>query len=198
MADLQLYYLSKANTNFPSLTSSEQSRTEIAQTLERLSAEYVQMMQNAGAEAALVCDLSHNNLKFEHLQYLTAKLLENPVQLYALDLSWTRIFVATWSELVPLVKQLLTKAMYIDLAGNHLPALLPEHMELQDMLKQPVSLTAPNRHLGRTDWIRRWTSKAHEFRQKAYWFVSGLPAFHDGQGILSLHIWVQGGGSDTD
>ncbi|KAL0030268.1 hypothetical protein WJX77_006518 [Trebouxia sp. C0004] len=120
MADVQLHYLSKANTNFPSLTSPEQSRTEIAQTLECLNAEYLQLKQ------------------------------------------------AIWPEVLPLVKQLLTKAMYVDLAGNYLPALLPEQLELQDMLKQNVSFTAPNRYLGSTNWIRDWTSKAHEFRQKAY------------------------------
>lgn len=168
MADVQLYYLSKTNTNFPSLTSPEQSRTEIAQTLECLNAEYLQLKQNAGKEASLVCDLSHNNLAYEHLQYLTPTTLASPVQLYALDLSWNRIFAATWPEVLPLVKQLLTKAMYLDLAGNHLPALLPEQLELQDMLKQHVTSTAPNRYLGNTDWIRDWTSKAHEFGRKVY------------------------------
>ena len=173
MADVQLHYMSKANTNFPSLTSPEQSRTEIAQTLECLNAEYLQLKQSAGKEARLVCDLSHNNLTYEHLQYLTVKLLASPTQLYALDLPWNRIFAATWPEVLPLVKQLLTKAMYVDLAGNYLPALLPEQLELQDMLKQNVSFTAPNRYLGSTNWIRDWTSKAHEFRQKAYRSVYG-------------------------
>ncbi|KAL0023071.1 hypothetical protein WJX79_008747 [Trebouxia sp. C0005] len=138
MADVQLYYLSKGNTNFPSLSSPEQSRTEIAQTFECLNAMYLQLKQNAGKEARLVCDLSHNNLTYEHLKYLTVELLASPVHLYALDLSWNRIFAATWPE------------------------------ELQDMLKHHVSFTAPNRYLGSTDWIRDWTTKAHEFRQKAY------------------------------
>jgi hypothetical protein len=115
MADVQLYYLSKANTHFPSLTSPEQSRTEIAQTLECLNAEYLQLKQSGGKEARLVCDLSHSNLNYEHLQYLTVKLLASPVQLYALDLSRNHIFAATWPEVLPLVKQLLTKAMYVDL-----------------------------------------------------------------------------------
>lgn len=179
MADVQLHYLSKANTNFPSLTSPEQSRTEIAQTLECLNAEYLQ----PGKEARLVCDLSHNNLAYEHLQYLTVKLLASPVQLYALDLSWNRIFAATWPEVLPIVKQLLTKAKYVDLAGNHLPALLPEQLELQDMLKQNVSFTAPNRYPGSTNWIRDWTSKAHEFRQKAYRSVYGPSTVYDRLGI---------------
>ncbi len=185
MADVQLHYLSKANTNFPSLTSPEQSRTEIAQTLECLNAEYLQLKQSAGKEARLVCDLSHNNLTYEHLQYLTVKLLASPTQLYALDLSWNRIFAATWPEVLPLVKQLLTKAMYVDLAGNYLPALLPEQLELQDMLKQNVSFTAPNRYLGSTNWIRDWTSKAHEFRQKAYRSVYGPSTVYDRQGFTA-------------
>jgi len=105
------------------------------------------------------------------------------VQLYALDLSWNRIFAATWPEVLPLVKQLLTKAMYVDLAGNYLPALLPKQLDLQDMLKQHVSFTAPNRYLGSTDWIRDWTSKAHEFRQKAYRSVYGPPTVYDCRGM---------------
>ena len=126
MADVQLYYLSKPNTNLPSLSSPEQSRTEIAQTLECVNAKYLELQQSAGQEARLVCDLSHNNLSYEHLQYLTV----SPVQLYALDLSCNFIVAATWPELLPLVKQLLTKATYVDLAGNCLPALLPEQLEL--------------------------------------------------------------------
>ncbi|DBA97298.1 TPA: hypothetical protein ACH3X1_015039 [Trebouxia sp. C0004] len=58
--------------------------------------------------------------------------------------------------------------MHVNLAGNHLPALLPEQLELQDMLKQNVSCTAPNRYLSNTDWVRKWIYKAHEFCQKAY------------------------------
>ena len=184
MADVQLYYLSKSNTNFPSLSSPEQSRTEIAQTLECLNAMYLQHKQNAGSEARLVCDLSHNNLTYEHLKYLTVELLASPVHLYALDLSWNRMFAATWPEVLPLVRQLLTKATYIDLAGNYSPALLPEQ-ELQDMLKHHVSFTAPNRYLGNTDWIRAWTIKAHEFRQKAYRSVCRTPALHKHLGIPS-------------
>jgi len=61
--------------------------------------------------------------------------------------------------------------------------LLPEQLELQDMLKQHVSFTAPNRYLGSTDWIREWTSKAHEFRQKAYRSVYGPPAVYDRLGV---------------
>lgn len=161
------------------LTSPEQSEIEIADTLECLKAEYLQLKQSAGKEARLVCDLSHNNLNYVHLQYLTVNLLKSPVQLYALDLSCNYIFAATWPEVLPLVKKLLTKATYVDLAGNHLPALLPEQLELQDMLKQNVSFTAPNRYLGSTDWIREWTLKAHEFRQKAYRSVYGSLAVCD-------------------
>ncbi len=51
------------------------------------------------------------------------------------------------------------------------------------MLKQNVSFTAPNRYLGSTDWMREWTSKAHEFRQKAYRSVYGPPAVYDCLGI---------------
>ena len=146
MADVHLYQLSTANTNFPSLTSPEQCRTEIAQTLDCLNIEYLQLKQSAGQEAGLVCDLSHNNLTYEYLQYLTVELHASPVQLYALNLSWNRIFAATWPEVHPFVKQLLTKATYVDLAGNYLQASLLEQLELQDMLQQYVSFTAPEQY----------------------------------------------------
>lgn len=58
MADVQLYYLSKAILKLSSLTSPEQSETEIAHTLECLKAEYLQVKQRAGKEARLDCDLS--------------------------------------------------------------------------------------------------------------------------------------------
>ena len=121
------------------------------------------------------------------------KLIGSPVQLYALDLSWNRIFAATWPEVLPLVKQLLTKATYGDLAGNHLPTLLPEQLELQDMLKQIVSFTAPNRYLGSTNWIREWTLKAHEFRQKAYRSAYGPPAVCNRLEYLLMQLAAGGG-----
>ena len=113
------------------------------------------------------------------------------MQLYALDLSWNRIFAATWPEVLPSVKQPLTKATYVDLA------LLPEQPELQDTLNQHVSFTAPNRYLGstRSGWVREWTSKAHEFRQKAYRSVYGPPAVHayDCLGVpFTVTVYVAG------
>jgi hypothetical protein len=137
-----------------------------------LDAKRWQLSQKAGPGARLVCDLSHNNMTCEHLQYLTQFLLASPVQLFALDLSWNRIFVPTWDEVLPLIKQLLTKATYVDLAGNCFPALDPEDLELRDMLKQNASFAAPNLYLGGNPWMRQWTSKAHEFRRQAYRFAS--------------------------
>lgn len=188
MADVDLYYLSKANSNFPTLSNAEQSRIEIAQTLECLETQYRQLKQYAGKEARLVCDLSHNNLAYEHLQYMAKLLQASPVQLYALNLSCNRNFAPTWREVSPLVKQLLTRATYVDLAGNYLPALLPDQLELQDMLKENISLTAPNRYLGSTERVRQWTSKAHEFRRIAYRFVGGSIAACDSLGILQVQL----------
>ncbi len=133
IAEPKLYYLSKSNANFPSLKSVECSIAEIASTLGDLEAKYRQLSHQAGPGARLVCDLSHNNMTCEHLQYATQLLIASPVQLFALDLSWNRIFAPTWDEVLPVVKQLLTKATYVDLAGNYLPALDPEHLELKDM-----------------------------------------------------------------
>ncbi len=179
MAEPKLYYLSKSNANLPSLKSVECSRAEIASTLGDLEAKYRQLSHQAGPGARLVCDLSHNNMTCEHLQYVTQLLIASPVQLFALDLSWNRIFAPTWDEVLPIVKQLLTKATYVDLAGNYHPALDPERLELKDMLKQNASFAAPNLYLGGTPWMRQWTSKAHEFRRQAYRFACGsLAVFH--------------------
>lgn len=74
------------------------------------------------------------------------------------------LWISPATEVVPLIKQLLTKVTHVDLAGNYFPVVLPEQPQLQDMLKQNVSLTAPNRYLGSTDWVRQGTSKAHAYR----------------------------------
>ena len=168
MAHYKLFYVSKTNANFPSLTSAEQSRTEIAQYLDCVIAKHLQLSQSEGMEARLVADISHNNLTFEHLQYLTDLLLGSSIQLFALDLSWNCIFAPAWSDILPVVRQLLTKAKHIDLAGNYLPNIFPESRELKDMLQQNASFSAPNLYLGSTPWMRHWTSKAHEFRKQAY------------------------------
>lgn len=168
MADLPIYYSSKAKTNFPSPTSVEHSRTQIALYITCLVAKYLHLEQSLGKEYRLVCDLSHNNLTFEHLQYLTESILASPVQLFALDLSCNYIITPAWSDILPLVKQLLTKATYLDLACNFLPNIYIEPSEMKDILQQNVSFTAPNLYLGSTPWMRHWTSKAHEFRRQAY------------------------------
>ena len=79
-----------------------------------------------GKGARLVCVKSHSNTTYEHLQNLTELITASPVQLFALNLSSNCIFAPAWPEVLILVKQLLSKATYADLASNYLPALFPE------------------------------------------------------------------------
>ena len=94
MADVQLYYLSKALLKLLSLTSPEQSETAIAHTLECLKAEYLQLKQRAGKEARLDCDLSPQQFDLRTPAVFDCKILASPVQLYALDFSCNRILAA--------------------------------------------------------------------------------------------------------
>ena len=137
-------------------------------------------------------------MTYEHLQYLTAELLESPVQLYALDLSCNYIFAATWPEIRPSVKQLLTKAVYVDLAGNYLPALLPEQLELQDMLKQHVSFTAPNRYLGSEGLDTTMDIQSTRIPPEGIQVSAGPPAGHDYLGIPFTAAGCRDEAEDSD
>ena len=122
MATPQLFYLTKQSANFPSLRSEESSEADIKLLVKQLCQESERIERQVGHGAELVCNLAHNNLTCEHLYFLTKLLLESDVHLFALDLSWNRIFVSTWHAFLPTVTQLLKIAKHVDFAGNYLPA----------------------------------------------------------------------------
>ena len=173
MADPQLFYISKQFGNFPSLQSVELSEAEIVQLVAELRKECERIMLDVGHDAELVCKISHNNFTHEvgKFQLPTKLLLDSSVHLFALDLSWNRIFARTWDTFLPIVTQLLTRATHIDFVGNYLPALQPDDTGLVKMLEQNVSFAVPNIYLGRDRWVRRWTEKAQKFRRQAYGYV---------------------------
>lgn len=171
MADPQLFYVSKQFANFPSLQSVEVSEAEILQLEASLREESERVVRDVGHNAELVCNLFHNNLTYEHFMLLTKLLLDSSVHLFALDLSWNRIFAHSWDTFLPTVTQLLTRATYIGLAGNYLPALQPDDTSLLKMLEHKVSFAVPNIYLGKDKWVRRWTEKAQEFRRQVYGYV---------------------------
>ena len=171
MAVPQLFYVSKQFANFPSLQSVEASKAEIVQLVASLREESERIARDVGYDAELVCNISHNNLTYEHLELLSRLLLDSSVHLFALDLSWNRIFARSWDTFLPTVTQLLTRATYIDLAGNYLPALQADDTSLLKMLEHKVSFAVPNIYLGKDKWVRRWTEKAQEFRRQAYGYV---------------------------
>lgn len=168
MAGPELYYLTHSQENFPSLSSTESSEADIDSLVVRLEAEYTRRSSNA----VIVCDLSHNNLIYEHIQYLTQRLKASPIHLFALDLSWNRIFVPAWAKVAPMVEELLAIATHVDLAGNYLPALSSQQPELKLLLEKNVSFAAPNLHVS-DPWVRAWTDKAHDFRLQAYRWAGG-------------------------
>lgn len=116
----EVYRFSRPDTNFPDLQHAE---ANINDTFQQLLAEYEDLRLQVGPDVKLVCDFSGNDMHFEHLIQFKSLLLFSPVSLYALDLSWNRIYASCWGDILPVVCQLLTKAAYVDLAGNCLPLL---------------------------------------------------------------------------
>ncbi|KAL3143685.1 hypothetical protein ABBQ38_002481 [Trebouxia sp. C0009 RCD-2024] len=165
MHEQEVYRFSRTNSNFPDLQHAE---ADIADTFQQLLAEHEDLKRQVGPDVKLVCDLSQNYLLFEHLVYFTSLLVPSLVSLLALDLSWNRICVSRWEDILPVVSELLTKATYVDLAGNYLPAISQSSQALQGMLTKNAKFATPNVYLGNTLWIRAWTAKAHHFRQQAY------------------------------
>ena len=157
----EVYRFSRPDTNFPDVKHAE---ADINDVFQQLLAEYEDLRLEVGPDVKLVCDFSGNDMHIEHLIQFKSLLLSSPVSLYALDLSWNR-YAPSWGNILPIVCQLLTKATYVDLAGNYLPALAQDSYsrELAEMLTENASFATPNVFLGDTPWMRKWTLKAHQF-----------------------------------
>lgn len=157
--------LNKHRCNVPSALSQGSEREALQDFLTDLVA---CCNQEQARERYIVCDLSSNNMTLQHASYLASWLQEQKIHLYALDMSFNRIYSADWGPVVKLIQALWVSVELIELSGNYLPALLntPELRVLQET--QRVSLALPVCGDGTDSWVQGWTDVAKQFWLKAY------------------------------
>ena len=81
----------------------------------------------------------HNSSFLTNLDTFTSLLSLRDVRCLILHFQRSVRSTPALSDILPLVKQLLTKATYVDLACNFLPNIYLEPSELKDILQQKVS-----------------------------------------------------------
>lgn len=116
----------------------------------------------------LVCNFSSNNLTLDHINHLSKWLEGSSLRIYALDLSFNRIFSASWEPVLDVIKRLSKHVDYLQMGGNYLPA-LTETAELSKLqasgcVSLALSITGSSVNL----WHKKWDDIATEFGSKAY------------------------------
>ncbi|KAL0035247.1 hypothetical protein WJX79_008519 [Trebouxia sp. C0005] len=88
------------------------------------------------------------------------------LRIYALDLTFNRIFSASWKPVLDVVERLFKHVDYLQLGGSYLPALTAELTKLQ--ASGYVSLALPITGSPVNQWQKKWDDIATEFGSKAY------------------------------
>ncbi len=115
-----------------------------------------------------VCNLSSNKLTLDHINQFATMLEGSSLRIYALDLSFSRIFSASWEPLLKVIGRLCTHVDYLQMGGNYLPA-LTETDELSKLQESGcVSLALPITGYPATQWQKEWNDIATDFGSKAY------------------------------
>jgi len=102
-----------------------------------------------------VCNLSSNKLTLDHINQFATMLEGSSLRIYALDLSFSRIFSASWEPLL--------KVDYLQMGGNYLPA-LTETDELSKLQESGcVSLALPITGYPAPQRQKEWNDIATDF-----------------------------------
>ncbi len=116
-----------------------------------------------------VCDFSSNGLSLNDVNQFATWLEGSSLRIYALDLSFNRIFSESWEPILQVVGRLGARVDNLQLGGNYLPA-LSETDELRKLQHSGcVSLALPITGSPATEWQEKWNNIAVDFGTKAYY-----------------------------
>ena len=119
-------------------------------------------------EVRFVCNFSSNDLTLDHINEFATWLEGSSLKIYALDLSFNRIFVASWEPLLKVIGRLCKHVEDVQLGANYLPE-LTETDELRELqVSGRVSLALPMTITPTAEWQKRWNDIATDFGSKAY------------------------------
>ncbi len=156
--------------NILSLLDTRTEGESLKDTMTELATFY-KLVQIHGAQDSVVCDLSSNNLTFDHAVHISIWLRENSVKLYALDLSLNRIIQEQRAPVLELIRGLLESVELVNLGGNYLPPMLQDDGLQQIQDEGRVSLALPMYSPGFDAWQAGWNQLSEHFNQQAYGLV---------------------------
>ena len=117
-----------------------------------------------------VCDFSSNDLSLEDVNQFATWLEGSSLRIFALDLSFNRIFSESWAPILRVIGRLDAHVDNLQLGGNYLPV-LTETDELKELQRLGwVSLALPITGSPATEWQENWNNIAVDFGAKAYVF----------------------------
>jgi len=110
-----------------------------------------------------VCDFSSNDLSLNDVDQFATWLEGNSLRIYALDLSFKRIFSKSWEPILQVVGRLVARVDNLQLGGNCLPA-LSETDELRKLQHSGcVSLALSITGSPADEWQEEWNNIAVNF-----------------------------------
>lgn len=119
-------------------------------------------------KSRFVCDFSNNDLSLTDVKQFASWLEGSSLRIYALDLSFKRIFSESWEPILQVVGRLGPHVENLQLGGNYLPA-LSETDELRKLQQSGwVSLVLPITGSPVSEWQEKWNKIAVDFGAKAY------------------------------
>ena len=161
------HLFSRARCSLPPPAESGAESVAFKNVFEELVDDY-HRYNTAFRSTRFVCNSSSNNLTLDLIYQLATWLQDSSLTIYALDLSFNRIFSASWEPVLKVIGQLGTHVEYLRMGGNNLPA-LTETDELSKLQEAGcVSLASPMTGSPVIQWQKKWDDIATDFMSKAY------------------------------
>ena len=119
-------------------------------------------------KSRFVCDFSSNDLSLDDVNQFATWLEGSSLRIYALDLSFNRIFSESWEPILHVVGRLGARVDNLHLGGNYLPALIETDKLRKLQHSGCVSLALPITGSPVNEWQEKWNNIAVDFGTKAY------------------------------
>lgn len=127
-------------------------------------------LRRSRTQSRFVCDFSSNDLSLDDVNQFATWLEGSSLRIFALDLSFNRIFSDSWAPILRVIGRLNAHVDNLQLGGNYLPA-ITETDELKELQRLGwVSLALPITGSPATEWQENWNNIAVDFGAKAYVF----------------------------
>ena len=136
------YLFSRFRCKLASATVAEEENLALKHAFRELEDSYSRNNSSV-RKSRFVCDFSSNDLSLNDVNQFATCLEGSSLRLYALDLSFNRIFSESWEPILQVVGRLGARVDNLQLGGNYLPA-LSETDELRNLQHSgKVSLALP-------------------------------------------------------